>query len=344
MLGDNHYYENEGGKRFTDKTASYFPKTPWGAMGIKFFDFNQDGLLDLFLTDMHSDMTRDHTTRAANFGLELEKAKSDAFCTTQWTDAYLQGASNNIFGNAFYQNLGDGRFAEVSDRLNLETYWPWGVSVGDLNADGFEDVFITAGMGYPFRYGINSVLLNDGGQRFYDSEFLVGVEPRRDRRTHRIWFELDCDGPDKGHTLCAGRSGTVSVLGALSSRSSAIFDIDDDGDLDIVTNDFNDRPQILISNLTEKKVVHFLKVKLVGTKSNRDGLGATVKVYTVGHTLTQFADGKSGYLSQSSLPLYFGLGDAKNIDAVEIRWPSGVRTRLKDVPINKTLRAIEDGQ
>jgi hypothetical protein len=57
MQGDNHYYENDQGKRFVEKTAAYFPKTPWGAMGVKFFDFNQDGLLDLFVTDMHSDMT-----------------------------------------------------------------------------------------------------------------------------------------------------------------------------------------------------------------------------------------------------------------------------------------------
>ena len=58
MEGDNHFFENQHGKGFVDKTTTYFPKTPWGAMGIKFFDYNQDGLMDLFITDMHSDMTR----------------------------------------------------------------------------------------------------------------------------------------------------------------------------------------------------------------------------------------------------------------------------------------------
>jgi hypothetical protein len=341
MQGDNHYYENVGGQRFVDKTAQYFPKTPWGAMGIKFFDFNQDGLIDLLITDMHSDMTRDHTTRAANFSLAMEKAKSDGFCSAQFSEQYLQGSSNNIFGNACYQNLGGGRFVEMSDALNLETYWPWGISVGDLNADGYDDVFITGGMGYPFRYGINSVLLNDGGKRFYDSEFLLGVEPRKDGRTHKVCFTLDCDGADKGHPLCSGRSGTVSVLGALSSRSAAIFDVDNDGDLDIVINDFNDRPQVLISNLSEKKPIHFVKVRLVGTKSNRDGLGATVRVQAGGRTLTQYADGKSGYLSQSSLPLYFGLGAATQIDALEVSWPSGRHTQLTSIPLNTTVRVTE---
>src|SRR5207248_8487889 len=75
MQGDNHYYENQSGKGFVERTAAFFPKTPWGAMGIKFFDFNQDGLMDLFVTDMHSDMTKDHTTQADNFDLTVEKAK-----------------------------------------------------------------------------------------------------------------------------------------------------------------------------------------------------------------------------------------------------------------------------
>ena len=156
--------------------------------------------------------------------------------------------------------------SKISDRLNVETYWPWGVSVGDLNADGYEDIFVTAGMGYPFRYGINSVLLNDAGQRFYDSEFILGVEPRPGRRIQKPWFVLDCDGADKGHPLCQGRSGRQTVMGTLSSRSSAIFDLDKDGDLDIVTNEFNDRPQVLVSNLTENRAIHFLKIKLVGAQ------------------------------------------------------------------------------
>ncbi|MCI0538809.1 MAG: CRTAC1 family protein, partial [Verrucomicrobiales bacterium] len=325
MQGDDHYYENQRGQGFVEKTPIYFPKTPWGSMGLRFFDFNQDGLMDLYIVDMHSDMTKPQTERALNFRLEMEKTKSEAFCAIQWTEAYLQGSSNNIFGNAFFQNQGQGKFVEVSDALGVETYWPWGVSVGDLNADGFEDIFVTAGMGYPFRYGINSVLLNERGQRFFDSEFLLGIEPRGHRRTEKDWFSLDCDGADKQHPECAGKSGKITITGTLSTRSSAIFDLDEDGDLDIVTNELYDGPQVLVSNLSEKKPIHFLKVKLIGAKSNRDGLGATVTVRVGGKPLTQFNDGKSGYLAQSSSPLYFGLGDATRVDMVEVLWPSGKR-------------------
>ena len=113
------------------------------------------------------------------------------------------------------------------------------------------------------------------------------------------------------------------MMSALGTRSAAIFDLDNDGDLDIVTNDFGSEPQILVSNLSERHPIHWLAVKLTGTASNRDGLGARVRVIAGGRTLTKFSDGKSGYLSQSDLPLYFGLAEATKIDRVEVDWPSG---------------------
>jgi hypothetical protein len=342
MQGDDHFYENQGGVSFVDKTSTYFPKTSWGAMGVKFFDANGDGRLDLYVTDMHSDMTQGQTMQALRFEPRAEKTKSEAFCSTQWTEAYLQGANNNLFGNALYVSQPEGRFREVSQSYHAETYWPWGFSVGDLNADGSEDIFVTAGMGYPFRYGINSLLLNDHGKRFFDSEFLLGVEPRGDGRTEKVWFTLDCDDTDQTHRECQGHTGRKPVLGTLSTRSSAMIDIDNDGDLDIITNEFNDRPQLLISNLTEKKKINFLKIKLFGRTSNRNGLGAKVSVLTAGKRQMQINDGKSGYLAQSSIPMYFGLGTATKVDAVEVQWPSGIIQRTQaQVEPNQTLTLSE---
>jgi hypothetical protein len=231
---------------------------------------------------------------------------------------------------------------EVSDQLGAETFWPWGVSVGDLNADGYEDVFVTAGMGFGFRYAGNSVLLNVAGRRFADAEFILGVEPRADQRTEKLAFVLDCTGADKDHPLCAGRAGPTRVAEALSSRSSAIFDLDDDGDLDIVTLEMNDRPQVLRSDLATKGPLQFLKIKLTGTASNADGLGATVKVVAGTNTFTQYHDGKSGYFAQSSAPLYFGLGSARQVDRVEILWPSGTRQAVTNgIPRNGLLAVRE---
>jgi hypothetical protein len=331
MQGDDHYYENEQGKRFVDKTLPSFPKTSWGAMGIKAFDYDNDGRADLLITDMHSDMSQ-------QVGPDKEKLKS----TITWSDEMLQGGANNVFGNSFFHNLGGGKFEEVSDAMNVEDYWPWGLSAGDLNADGWQDVFITASMNFPFRYGINSLLLNDRGKIFRDSEFILGVEPRRGGRTHARLTDLDCDGEDADNSLCKGHKGTVTLMSALGSRSSVIFDLDGDGDLDIVTNDFNSEPMVLISDLAQKKPnLRYLKVRLRGTASNRDGLGARVQVKAGGRTLTQWNDGKSGYLSQSSMPLYFGLGDAQKIDAVEVTWPSGKKQTVAGPKVNGEIEVVE---
>jgi hypothetical protein len=344
MSGEDKYYENDHGRRFVEKTSSYFPKTPWGAMGVKFFDYNLDGLMDLYVTDMHSDMTTLQIKAGdKDFSPRFEKQKSDVWCSAEWSPVARQSASNCILGNAFYQNQGQGRFVEVSARLGAETYWPWGMSVADLNADGYEDIFVTAGMGYPLRYAINSVLLNEGGQRFVDSEFVLGVEPRKGNRIEKEFFTLDCSGEDKKHPLCRDKTGTLSVTGALSSRSSVAFDLDEDGDLDLVTNEWNDHPQVLISNLSEKKPVHHLKIKLIGTVSNRDGLGATVKVQCGPKTYTRYHDGKSGYLSQSSMPLYFGLDTTTTVDRIEVIWPSGKKQLLAErIPVDALLTITEN--
>jgi hypothetical protein len=134
----------------------------------------------------------------------------------------------------------------------------------------------------------------------------------------------------------------VTVMGALGTRSSVILDVDGDGDLDIVTNEFNAAPQVLISNLTEHRQVHWAGVALTGTVSNRNGLGAAVRVIAGGRVLTEWQDGKSGYLSQSVLPLYFGLGDAARVDRVEVDWPSGRRQVVTDgIRPNAIIRIVE---
>ncbi len=327
MQGADLFFRNKAGKGFENTGRKVFPKTSWGTMGLQIFDFDGDGRLDLFTTDMHGDMS----VPAVAPEHEKDKIAPDQMYPPDFlaTDAPL------VYGNAAWRNTGGhakAAFEEVSDAIGFETFWPWGLSVGDLNADGDPDVFITAGMGYPFRYGINSVLLNDGGKHFADAEFILGVEPRRDGRTTVPFFDLDCGptGADRDHKLCAkGSPGHNVVWAARSSRSSAMVDLDGDGDLDVVTQEFNDRPQILLSDLSARHPVHAVQIALTGTKSNRSGLGAVVAVTAGGKRRIQLNDGKSGYLGQSVLPLYFGLGDATTVDRVEVQWPSGRKQILK---------------
>jgi enediyne biosynthesis protein E4 len=341
MQGHDELWRNRGGGGFELSGRTVFPATPWGAMGVKVLDWNGDGHLDLFVTDMHTDMSTE-------LAPEDETKKHDP--AQMFPPRFLGTDGVHVLGNALFTPRGGGGlgFDERSDAAGVETGWPWGPSAGDLNADGWPDLFIAAGMCYPFRYRGNDVLLNEHGTGFAAAEYVLGVEPRA--RLARPWFTLDCDGADVDHQICTGeiapvttndprseqargkgarRSGVITVWAARGSRSSALFDLDGDGDLDVVTNDYNDVPQVLVSDLAQRGPVHRVTVRLVGKQANRDGLGALVTVVAGGRSQLQVHDGKSGYLSQSSLPLYFGLGPADHADAVEVQWPGGKRQTVR---------------
>jgi hypothetical protein len=350
MQGGDHLWLNEGGKHFRDATAKFFHKVPWGSMGGKVFDFDGDGRLDLFVTSMHPDMWVD--IRPGDWVAESRKADSSKVAGGM----IPEGKARFIFGNELFANRGAGRFDEVSDSVGVETYWPWGPSIDDFNADGWDDIFIAAGMNFPFRYGINSVLLNEDGRRFVLSEFVLGVEPRPNGNT-QVWFTLDCSGEGAFNPLCAACSEAdtvarachvdaahhLTMMGSRGTRSAVTLDLDGDGDIDIVTNEFNSHPQVLVSDLAQRHHINFLAVRLRGTHSNREGLGTEVTVVLPnGRRILEALDGKSGYLSQSDLPLYFGLADADHADRIDVRWPSG---RLQSVagPIkaDQTIEIVE---
>jgi cytochrome oxidase Cu insertion factor (SCO1/SenC/PrrC family) len=355
MQGHDELWRNLGGGRFERRSREVFPRTPWGSMGVKVFDWNGDGRPDLFVTDMHTDM-------AGELRPEDERRKHDP--ATMFPPRFLGTDGRHVLGNALFTSAGttgQPSYVEMSDAANAETGWPWGPSVGDLNADGWPDVFIAAGMNFPYRYHGNDVLLNDAGGRFVNAEFLLGIEPRA--RLVRPWFTLDCDGEDKEHPICQGEQvasmsldgrsgghasgveplhGEVTVWASRASRSAVVLDLDGDGDLDVVTNNYGDVPQVLLSDLAQRGAVHFLEIRLKGTRSNRDGLGAVVTVRASGRDQVQVNDGKSGYLAQSSLPLYFGLGGATDADAITVRWPDGrVQTLRGPIASGSILRIDE---
>jgi hypothetical protein len=218
-----------------------------------------------------------------------------------------------LFGNACYRNDGGGKFTEVSDAAGLETFWPWGIAAGDFNNDGFEDAFVTAGMGYPFYYWPNSLLMNRGDGTFEDRAAAAGVEP-----------------PPRGQFQPRPIAGKPA---ARSSRCVATADFFGDGRLAIVTNNFNDQPYFFRNQYPAK---NYVAVRLRGTRSNRDAVGALVRVYRGDRVLSRQVHGACGYLSQSSKVLHFGLGDATAIDRVEITWPGGHRQRLDGLAVNRT--------
>jgi hypothetical protein len=331
MFGPSQLYRNNGDGTFTNVTKEVLGRISFGPVGCKAFDFNNDGRLDLFLVDMHSDMWMSHLVDPRKLppgdlkkkypgvsGMGVEREVDGVKRERDLADLFKIRYDEVIFGNTFYKALPGGRFEELSDRANLETWWPWGLATGDFDNDGFEDVFIASGMGYPYFYWPNALLMNNGDETFTDRASQFGIEP-----------------PPGGEYFKGEIGGRPP---ARSSRCVAVADFDGDGRLDLIVNNFNDMPYYFRNHLPRKNYVAF---RLTGTKSNRDAIGAMVWLYTGQEVMVRQVHAAGGYLSQSSKTVHFGLGERQKIDRVEIRWPSGLKQEILAPAIN-TLHPVKE--
>jgi hypothetical protein len=334
MFGRGQLYRNSGHGTFSDVTAETLGRTSHGAIGTKVFDYDGDGRLDLFVVDMHSDMWMGIDARGASRETAKEvqhrrfltssgptvDESAPGFIESQRKEFAAHGEDYDemLFGNALYQNLGHGKFREAALSAGLETFWPWGIATGDYDNDGREDVFITSGMGYPFYYWPNQLMMNTGNGTFRDRAADLGVEP-------------PAGGVYQESTI-SGRPA------ARSSRSAAVGDFDGDGRLEIVTNNFNDRPYFFANRFPRRS---YIALRLTGTTSNRDAIGASARLWTGNTVMVRQVNPAGGYLAQSSRTLHFGLGDRSKVDSIEIRWPRGIVQTLKNPGIN-TLHQIRE--
>jgi len=340
MFGPSQLYRNEGNGTFRDVTRAMLGATPWGGVGARVFDSNNDGKLDLYIVDMHSDMwmgadpTHDSLKQA---GISEKQRFPSVFgplatgpgmnkIEQEWADFLGYFQYEVIYGNALYEYQPGGRFIEVSGRVGLETLWPWGIATGDFDNDGDQDVFLASGMGFPLYYWRNYLLMNADGRRFIDESGVRGIDPPPGGRIlgHKIAFgdlgELDCPR---------------------SSRCAVTADFDQDGRLDLVVNNFNDRAYYYRNVFPGRNYIAF---RLTGHRCNRDAIGARVRLRLGERTLIRLVHPAGGYLSHSSRTLHFGLGENREaIESAEVIWPDGRVQRLPPLEVNRLHRITESG-
>lgn len=324
----NTLYHNDGHGRFSDVSeragiASHIGK----GMSVAIADFDHDGLMDIFVANdkmpnflfhnlgngrfeeiaLQSGVALlDSGNAISGMGVDFRDYNNDG-----WPDLVTTALSGETF--PLFQNKGRGVFEDRTYLSGLgphsRKYGGWGIGMFDFNNDGWKDIF-TANAHVNDRVELfeataykqhNGIFLNTGDGRFQDGSQAAGEDFQAPR----------------------------------AHRGAAFADFDGDGKIDAVVSALGEAPELWHNTSPDPN--RWLILKLTGTKSNRDGIGAEIRIGSQYNHMTSAV----GYASSSHFGVHFGMGDAKVAERIEIRWPSGARQVLTDIPTNQVLRVRE---
>jgi len=327
-------YHNDGNGHFTECAHKLGLDKPAKALGIAIADYDQDGRIDLFVANDSMQEFLFHQKKDGTFeevGLESGVAVNSEgqtyagmgvdfndYNNDGWPDLIITDLANQRY--ALYANAGDGTFnytsftSGVGETTRLHS--GWSVRFMDYDNDGWKDLLIAQGhdldtieKSFPqLHYREPVMLLRNNGKKFVD---ISGISSEI---FHNAWV----------------------------GRGMAIGDLDNDGRIDAVVST-NGGPAHILHNVTET-ANHWITLRLIGHKSNRDAIGAQVKIVTGNGVQWGIVTTSSGYLSASDPRLHFGLGSERAVKRIEIRWPSGIMQVLLDVNGDRQITIDEPAQ
>jgi len=331
----NILYRNNGDGTFTDVSeTSHISRYVGKGMGVAFGDYDGDGFTDIFVSNdtfpnylLHNNGDGTFTDVALQAGVQSsESGKNVAGMGADFreidNDCRPDIFQTAMFGDSFqlYHNTGQGQFEDISSSSGITRITSrltgWGVGIFDFDNDGFKDLFTAnadildnalelAHRPFPLP---NALLRNKGNLTFEDVSASAGA----------------------GFTAPAAH------------RGAAFGDLNNDGKIDIVVNVLNGPPQILINRT--RNTNHWILLNLVGTKSNRDGIGTKVRIVTAHGSQCNHATTAVGYSSSSDKRVHFGLGSDAVVDKIELTWPSGIRQTLTGVKADQVLTITESAK
>ena len=343
-FGRSNLYRNNGDGTFTSVSAEAGVEEPGAGMSACWFDCDNDGNQDMYVSNMYS---------AA--GIRVSEQ-----------ERFHQGEPENIRalyrrharGNSLYRNLGNGKFQNVSENAGVAMgRWAWSSDAWDFDHDGYPDLYIANG----YISGPEALreALGDISSFFWRQ--VVGKSPQSSLPSAKYeqgWNAINelirSDATWNGYernVFCANnRDGTFSEVSGVTgldfpddSRAFALADLDQDGRLEIVLKNRN-APQLRILRNAMKELGNALAFRLRGTTSNRDAIGASVTVEIGALRQTKVVQAGSGFLSQHTKELFFGVGGAEGTVRAIVRWPNGLTQTFATVPVNRRIEIREGSQ
>jgi len=379
----NHFYRNDDFTFVDITASAGLPTTNVFTNSASWGDYDNDGFLDVFLANKDLDMNipnmlyhneGDGTFTLANTSANIGDRTVNSFQGTfydidndGWLELYLIN-DRLTTKNVMYKNNGTGTFSDISFFSGSDYQMnAMSAAIQDYDYDGFIDMYITNttyDTGDPDPG--NFLMKNNGDGSFSNVAVAAGV--RFDYFSWgAVWLDGDNDtfpdlyvsgqfSVDGGGILPAAyydnqEDGTFQRIpdqgfenDLAFSHGNAIGDVNNDGFPDIIVANHEPFTDFVWVNQSgELNDNTFIKVRLEGTTSNRDGIGARIELLANGKTQYRFTASVEGYLSQNSSSEFFGLGDATTIDMIKVYWPSGIVDQHDNVSVNQTITIIEDG-
>lgn len=320
----DYLYINNGDGTFSDRAKEFLGHTSHFSMGNDVADVNNDGYSDVVTLDM---LPED------NYRQKLLMSPDNY---SKFDHNLRLGFHYQYMRNMLHLNNQNNSFSEIGQLAGISnTDWSWAALLADYDSDGWKDLFVTNGY---YRDYTNLDFIN----------YMEGYVAEKGRLVREDVLEIINQMPASDVVNYIFRNEGMGQefvdrtedwgIGHKSNSNGAAYaDLDNDGDLDLVTNNINQSAFIYRNNSSEAEEAHYLKVQLEGDGKNTQAIGAEVTIHQEGHSQSIENIPTRGYLSSVSTTLFFGLSGGTVIDSLNVRWPDGSFSQLTDVATDTTL-------